>query len=73
MDFYNKLKQEEEAKKQEKERKRISLEKQLKIWKARQEELRKAALSSLDESFVKRNLDKCSKEVKRISDLISTL
>lgn len=73
MDFYEKLAQERRQKEQEKKLKTASLEKQLKMWQARQDELRKVGSAAIDPAFVRRQLDKCDEEIAKINRIISTL
>ena len=69
MDTYNVQKKLDE----EKEFKRHSLEKQYHQWETRRAELRKVSLTALDPAFVRRNIDKCSAEMERISKLIESI
>lgn len=73
MDVYQKLNEEAKQKAKEKEAKQLTLEKQLKVWKARQAELRKVGPSAIDPAFVRRQLDKCDKEIERINQVLNSL
>jgi len=73
MDYYAKIAEERKKREEEKKAKTLSLEKQLKMWKARQEELRKIGNAAIDPVFVRRQLDKCDAEISRINHIISTL
>ena len=73
MDYYAKMAEERKKREEEKKAKTLSLEKQLKMWKARQEELRKIGNSAIDPAFVRRQLDKCDAEISKINRIISTL
>lgn len=73
MNIHERIAQEVEAKQQEKAFKKTSLEKQLKTWQNRQAELRKIGISALDQAFLRRQLDKCSQEITRINQILSTL
>ena len=73
MDVYRKLNEEAQQKAKEKEAKQLSLEKQLKVWKARQAELRKVGPSAIDPAFVRRQLDKCDKEIERLNQILNSL
>lgn len=70
---YNKILEERHRKEMEKKVKQSSLERQLKMWKTRQAELRNVALTALDKEFVKKQLDKCDSEIEKINRIISTL
>ena len=73
MDYYAKMAEERKKREEEKKAKTLSLEKQLKMWKARQEEVRKIGNSAIDPAFVRRQLDKCDAEISKINRIISTL
>ena len=73
MDYYAKMAEERKKREEDKKAKTLSLEKQLKMWKARQEELRKIGSSAIDPVFVRRQLDKCDAEISKINRIISTL
>lgn len=68
---YEKIVAEKQLKEEENQARVVSLEKQLKMWQARQKELRQCSVTALDRNFVRRNLDKCSEEIKRITDALS--
>lgn len=70
---YNKILEERRQKEMEKKAKQSSLERQLKMWKTRQAELRNVALTALDPEFVKKQLAKCDSEIEKINRIISTL
>lgn len=71
VDSYEKVMQEKFRHEQEQRDRVMSLEKQLKMWKARQAELRQVTVTSLDHGFVRRNLDRCAEEIKRITDALA--
>ena len=71
VDSYDKIMQERFRREQEQRDRVMSLEKQLKMWKARQTELRQVSVTGLDQKFIRRNLDKCSEEIKRITDALA--
>jgi len=71
MNIHERLRSEEEQRQKERELKTKSLEKQLKMWEARQKELRSVGVAALDPAFVRRQLDKCSEEIKRINELLA--
>ena len=71
VDSYDKIMQERFRREQEQRDRVMSLEKQLKMWQNRQKELRQVTVTALDQKFVRRNLDKCSEEIKRITDALS--
>lgn len=73
MNPYEQLAKDRAEKEKEKQAKTLSLEKQLKQWEARQKELRAVALTALDPAFVRRQLDRCSEEIKRINQILSTM
>lgn len=70
VDSYDKIMQERARREEEKNERIVSLERQLKMWKARQNELRKVSVTGLDQKFIRRNLDKCSEEIKRITEAL---
>ena len=71
VDSYDKIMQERFRREQEQRDRVMSLEKQLKMWQNRQKELRQVTVTALDQKFVRRNLDKCSEEIKRITYALS--
>ena len=73
MNPYEVIAKEREAKERAKADKIVSLERQLKVWKTRQKELRYAYSNALDPEFVRRQLDKCDNEIKKINDMLSVL
>lgn len=73
MNPYEQMKKDKAAEDKEKMAKTLSLEKQLKQWQARQKELRGVALTALDPAFVRRQLDKCDKEITKINQILSTI
>lgn len=73
MNIHERLQNEEAQKAREKDLKQASLEKQYKMWEKRRNELRKIGPSAIDPAFVRRNIDKCSEEMERITKILSTL
>lgn len=73
MNVHEKLKQDQLQHEKEKELKRTSLEKKLLKLEAQQKELRAVALNALDPAFVRRQLDKCDEEKKKITRLLADL
>lgn len=73
MNIHEYLNNEQLQKQREKDLKKASLEKQLKMWQNRQSELRQFGSTAIDPAFVRRQLDKCEKEITKINQIISTL
>jgi len=73
MNIHEYLNNEQLQKQREKDLKKASLEKQLKMWQTRQTELRQFGSTAIDTAFVRRQLDKCEKEITKINQIISTL
>lgn len=73
MNIHERLRQDQLQQEKEKALKRTSLEKKLHKLEAQQKELRTAALNSLDPAFVRRQLDRCEEEKKRITRLLADL
>ena len=72
-DTYDKVMQEKFRREEEQRDRIMSLEKQLKVWKTRQAELRQNYISALDKAFVRRNLDKCDKEIQKINEVLAKI
>jgi hypothetical protein len=70
---YNDYIEEQRQREKEKLAKKNSLERQLKMWKNRQAELRKVGISAIDPAFVRRQMDKCSDEINRINAILSSI
>lgn len=73
MNIHERLKSETEQKARERDLKQASLEKEYKMWEKRRNELRKIGPSAIDPAFVRRNIDKCSAEMERITRILSTI
>lgn len=55
---------------QEKQDRINSLERQRSMWEKRRNELRKVGVAALDPAFIRRNIDKCNKEIEKIDKLL---
>lgn len=73
MNVHDYLKSKDQQAQEEKEAKQQSLEKQLKMWRSRLDELRKVGSSALDPAFIRRQCDKCTAEIDKIVNILSKL
>ncbi len=73
MNPYEKIAAEKQLREEENKARILSLEKQLKVWQERQKELRQNYVSALDKAFVRRNLDKCDKEIQKINEVLAKI
>lgn len=70
MNIHDTLRYREQQLQKEKEAKKANLEKQLKMWEKRREELRKIGHSAIDPAFIRRSIDKCSNEIDKILKML---
>ena len=73
MNPYEALSKDKAQREEEKRNKMMSLERQLQMWERRRSELRQVGNSALDPNFVRHNIEKCSKEIERITETLSKL
>lgn len=70
MNIHDSLRYREQQLQKEKDAKKANLEKQLKMWTKRRDELRKVGSSAIDPAFIRRSIDKCSNEIDKILKML---